>query len=278
MKDDPCVMYESTSALRAGRPLSFQDSFERIEDKFLYPRSRRADLLDLLHGYMPRSRAEGDSEFTLIESVYFDTSSHRFLMDHLTGKKKRHKLRVRRYAPDGLSFDSTAFVEAKSKRNKVTTKERLRIGSAERTRVDSGRGLEVTSRLSTLNMTLSEGELDARVGRLNELLVTIGARPSIAITYRRVAFERGNLRVTVDSDVQFRPLSPMSRSSADVLRAVPKLQAHKAVLDDRVIVEVKHAGERPEWLDRHFAGAFVNQAKFSKYCWCMNHVVEEAVR
>ncbi len=271
-------MYESVSALRVGRPLTFQDSFERIEDKFLYPQARVQDLLELLQGYMPRSKAEGDAAFTLIESLYFDTPEHRFLADHLSGKKKRHKLRVRRYAANGVSWDPSAFVEAKTKSKGVTTKERLRVLATDVDDLGAGSGLVASSKLGALNMTLSETELGARVGRLNELLVGLGARPMLSIRYKRIAFERGDLRVTVDREVEFHALRPMQRKQAMAVQALPKLRSHRAVLDDRVIVEVKHAGLRPEWLDSHFAISSVNQAKFSKYCWCMNHVVEEALR
>lgn len=59
------------------------------------------------------------------ESLYFDTGSFKFYIDHHNGKLNRHKVRHRKYVESELNF-----VEVKSKNNKgMTRKRRMEISS-----------------------------------------------------------------------------------------------------------------------------------------------------
>src|SRR5262245_56004628 len=101
------------------------DKFVRIEDKFLLPSVYENILIQTIAGHMQPSYASSGTDFTLIESLYLDSDNLDFYQDHFTKTSGRAKVRVRKYAPNGVWASGDAFVEAKFKDLEVCTKERL---------------------------------------------------------------------------------------------------------------------------------------------------------
>jgi hypothetical protein len=69
-------------------------------------------------------------------------------------------------------------------------------------------------------------------------------RPLVGVRYRRLAWEWGNLRVTIDRGVEFLKVAP----------GTPWTIGEPAGALDKAIVEVKHDGPVPEWLAPALAG------------------------
>ena len=94
----------------------------RIDSKFLLPKSLLADVLNHLSGNYAILTVGNESIFTY-ENTYFDTPDRFFYKSHHNGKLNRQKLRFRRYKESGV-----CVLETKLKNNKSRTiKERISI-------------------------------------------------------------------------------------------------------------------------------------------------------
>lgn len=107
-------------------PVSLEDIarvrlMTRIDRKYLFSVSRMSELLSSISNSYQILEIEGQREFKY-KTVYFDTPSLLFYNQHVTGKLTRHKVRMRTYESNGLTF-----LEVKEKSNKGrTSKTRIR--------------------------------------------------------------------------------------------------------------------------------------------------------
>ncbi|MFN8370726.1 MAG: VTC domain-containing protein [Bacteriovoracaceae bacterium] len=76
--------------------------FNRIEDKYLVKMDDLNTVLKSLYTHMDPSYLDDVTQFTLIESLYFDSDNLDFYKHHFMDLTKRYKLRTRRYAPNGI--------------------------------------------------------------------------------------------------------------------------------------------------------------------------------
>jgi hypothetical protein len=254
-------------------------TFVRIEDKFLVPLTEQPALLSLCGENLARADV-GGARFTVVESIYLDTPDLAFLRDHVGGQGERVKLRVRRYAPNGVFAKGVSFLEAKIKSAGVCTKERFAIDGASFGAIVTGAPLSVSAALIAANPEISGKKLAARVARIEDLRLRRAVMPRVTVRYRRIAFEGQNVRVTLDQDLTFTPTAPISaRVAASVrreLQANPsKNHAKKLEPHRTMILEVKHQGARPAWLDEFTAGIGVPTTSFSKYCFAMLRLTAE---
>ena len=85
-------------------------SFERIESKFLAPVIYQDLFEAYANAYLAPAYPNPDTQFVDIESLYFDSRHLGFFQHHLERRSIRSKMRLRRYAPDGVfSKDSPCF-------------------------------------------------------------------------------------------------------------------------------------------------------------------------
>ncbi|MCI0522410.1 MAG: VTC domain-containing protein, partial [Bacteroidales bacterium] len=93
----------------------------RVDTKYLFPVSKLPELLENAVDSYHILEIEGRREFNYT-TVYFDTPSLLFFNQHVTGRLTRHKVRLRTYDTNGLTF-----LEVKEKSNKGrTSKTRIR--------------------------------------------------------------------------------------------------------------------------------------------------------
>jgi len=93
----------------------------RIDTKYLFPANKLTELLVNAMTSYHVLEIDGQREFNY-KTVYFDTPSLLFFNQHVTGKLTRHKVRLRTYETNGLTF-----LEVKEKSNKGrTSKTRIR--------------------------------------------------------------------------------------------------------------------------------------------------------
>lgn len=90
----------------------------RIDTKFVTSYDKLIQLLDLAHAEYYVQKIDGEYNMPYY-TRYFDTEQCGMYLEHLRGRKRRQKIRIRKYESSGLSF-----LEIKSKNNKGRTSKR----------------------------------------------------------------------------------------------------------------------------------------------------------
>ena len=146
------MLFDSHSTLsNSGAPaagLIGVDSFERTEEKFLVPLALEEEIKKNILMHLRPAYPDSQSKFTLIESIYFDSDRFDFFQDHFSSLDKRYKLRLRRYATNGIFGKGPVFLEAKSK-----TRRGLKNISAKKRFGLDGKNFEELLRAKTICFT-----------------------------------------------------------------------------------------------------------------------------
>lgn len=255
--------------------------FVRVESKFFIPQDEVRALESLLLTYLAPVDGTKESGFTRVESHYFDTPELSFYTDSLKKPENRMKLRVRKYFDGGTVF-AGSYIEIKKKDNGISKKKRFRIGPWEESEILKGNLLSITPRLETLNYDLRREKLYARVNRVNSLLENQQPQYAMRVVYDRRAFEGHNLRVTVDqnlkSDLIFSFLPVLRSHSSQILNSsywsVGQDMRKSFNGNNFAVVEVKHPGSTPNWLNAGFKNIMAGQdIAFSKYVWSVSEAL-----
>lgn len=260
---------------------SYKDTFLRIEDKYLIPKSQEELSLKVIGTYMEPCYVDDSTQFTLIESVYFDSSKFDLFKDHFRKLDKRYKLRIRRYGPNGVWSQGFAFLESKCKSAGISTKMRFVIGETERLALMLGQTINISPEFRALNSNIEESALQERVGQINEMILRLELVPQVQVRYRRHAFEKDGFRVTFDKDVNVKNLRPINQAAASNIKkeniwSTATQLKNQYSSDKQIIMEVKHAGAKPIWFDEFMKTMGIMQTSFSKYCWGIAHLIEGA--
>ncbi len=257
------------------------DQFDRVEQKFFIPRASVRALESLLGSYLSPVDGTRTSGFTRVESHYFETPDLTFYVDALKRPQQRMKMRVRKYFDGGTVFTGS-FIEIKSKENGISKKKRFRIGEWEETELLKGQTLPVTSRLETLNYQMRRETLLARVNRVNDLIEKQTPQYAVRVTYDRRAFEGKNLRVTIDHNLRgeiIYSFLPVVTAHAEKILSANFWSVGQQMREifngnDFAVVEVKHPGTTPIWLNAGFKHLMVGQdISFSKYVWSLSEAL-----
>ncbi len=257
------------------------NSFSRIEDKFVLPKELLPQFVSLLGEHLQRSygseAAEG-SDDTGNQSIYFDSQNVECFQQHFEKFDKRFKIRIRRYRVNGVWDDKVVFVECKFKIHGTSSKQRFLLSRVGFEQLMAGIEIEVTPELFSLNSSMKKESLLKRVNEVNQLVQRLEARPKLIVEYHRTAFEKGDLRVTIDRGIKTLPLGELSNEVADNIKKAPlweqALQMQR-IFDNQenCLVEIKHSGQHPEWFDEFMVRHSIIQSSFSKYCWGMGQAI-----
>lgn len=246
-----------------------EERFSRIEEKLLLPNSLRNDFLKILnkHHMMP-CYPDKTTKFTMIESFYFDTENLKSFTDHFSKATYRFKLRGRKYAPNGAwpSEKDPLYLELKTKSADICDKVRIKIDAQEFSALANGGRLNRTNKIKT-------------VKKINDVIEGQDQAPTCKITYRRFAFEQDKLRITIDDQLQYHNLKDVSSERMSQLKTQPwwpdaELMSNKLSSGDYSLVEVKHIGILPLWLQNYMAEHGLVFQSFSKYCFAMSNVIK----
>ncbi len=90
----------------------------RTDTKFVTSKEKLAKLLEMAEGKY-YAQTIGDSKVANYMTTYWDTTDHRFYMEHHNGRSPRQKVRVRTYMDSGITF-----LEVKTKNNHGRTKKK----------------------------------------------------------------------------------------------------------------------------------------------------------
>ena len=199
---------------------------ERIEKKFIYNEDDEYFnffLMNALFKKMYNTR--------IVNSIYFDTSSHKNVWDNINGFSNRKKIRVRWY---NKIKNSDVFIEIKEKKNFVTKKKVQKLGKF--------------STLDELNLYfksdvfLNHEYFDLHKENLNQ---------TIQIQYEREYYISTNnkLRITIDRKIK-----------------ISKDQKTMLQLDD-VILEIKYNISDSDYVNQLILNHKLNNRnrKYSKY-------------
>lgn len=252
-------------------------TFIRKEDKYIITKDQADILIPLLQQNLVNASPIPNTDYTVIESIYHDNDNLDVLTEYLNKQANRSKMRTRRYAPNG-SWSSDVFLEVKAKENGICNKSRFQIGMNEVVDLSVGKSLELSSELRQLNLNIKKKALNSRLSLVNNFIEKLKTRPSSKITYTRLAYEKDSFRVTLDQNIQFSNLLyPNDNVSTKIKAQSSYMEIFNTVqnlyANDQLILEVKHAGNIPEWMQRFITLNNITEASFSKYCYAMSFAV-----
>lgn len=260
----------------AGENSSGSDSvelFRRVEDKFLLPRAGMPRLLELLNKELEPCYYEPGTRFNAIESVYFDSTALQIFREHFQAETK-FKIRLRRYGPNGVWPKKTepVHLEMKTKSSGVCQKFRLKVENAEMRALFNGQAMPIQKKKEK---AIEKREL------VNHAITQFSMKPLCRVRYERLAYEKNGLRVTIDDKIQAEILNHVDEYQAEEIVNSPFFAKAKAMRDrfsdgDYVVVEVKHSGTMPNWLNLEMNSIGALRVSFSKYAYSIvNHLLEK---
>jgi len=253
--------------------------FRRFEDKYIIPKALRDELVKTLEKNLKTDYPDNKTKFNLMKSTYFDSSNLDMVKHHMSKATSRFKLRTREYAPDGkLQKTDFAFLEIKAKRDDVTDKFRIRVPKDDMEAFKKGAPITPTVKLAKMNPNIALPDLVKRIIDINQALELFHLRPSCETQYIRRAYTDGavndsGLRVTFDENVKYNVLDVVpSGISSELNKAGEERNSLLNMIEsyspkEHIIVEVKHHGVVPDWLNKFVNDNKLQKATFSKYCY-----------
>ncbi len=219
---------------------SYQETFERIEQKYMLDVNTYMKLRKMLDGY---AQVDQYGKSTIC-NIYYDTPDHRLVRTSNEKPFYKEKVRVRSYGTP--NEDSTVFVELKKKFDGVVYKRRVDMTLAQSEKFTQGG-----------EMPMKNPQIEKELAYCFKLYDQL--RPMLFLSYERVAMygiDDPNIRITFDSNVLYRDnVLDLSRG------AWGKELLNKG---DR-IMEIKIAGSMPMWLVRMLDELKIYPTSFSKY-------------
>lgn len=254
--------------------------FRRFEDKYIIPKTFKEELVKLLAKHLKTDYPDKDTKFTLMKSTYFDSSNLDMVKHHMSKASDRFKIRTREYAPNGkLHKCDFTFLEIKAKHGDITDKFRIKVPKEDMETFKKGAPITPTLSLAKINQNIALPELVKRVADINQALELFHLRPSCETQYARRAYTDGTandagLRVTFDEGIQYKVLDVIPTAiSAELQKGdseehsnlMNMVENYKA--NDHMILEVKHHGSVPDWLNKFLNDNLLQKTNFSKYCY-----------
>lgn len=259
------------------------DTFVRIEDKFLISKGLVGNLKSLVGEHCEPAYAAAGTNYTLVESLYFDSENLDLYKHHFSNLESRFKLRVRKYAPNGNWDEGAAFLEAKSKirteTGSISSKKRFRIdGENLNSLIHSGE-VRRSRKLSSLNPNMKKSDLLDRTSFVNEMVKSYHLVPQLRVRYERLAFEGEDVRVTFDKNIEFTNMHEFSHQTSESIRHLDfwsTASGMKKVFSNHeyFVCEVKYSGSIPSWLQNYFSSHGIQKVSFSKYCWGLTNLID----
>ncbi len=252
-------------------PQKSEGEFLRTEDKYIISFSHRDHILELINKYMKPSYPDSDTQYTLIESIYFDSKNLDFFKHDVTDYPTQYKLRIRQYAPNGkFNPRAPAHLELKRKRGQESKKLRFKIGPMQLLGLYKGESLPMNDEVIAINKDIELQVLISRMKIINDLMGEFLLRPVTSISYNRLAFEQGDLRVTMDTDIsEKRLVDVLNRRDFKTFTKLDKAEKMMKMFSAQecFILEVKHQGHIPSWLENLLNELSLPKESFSKYTY-----------
>ena len=248
----------------AARSSTGEDPFTH-ELRFLLTRGETARFLDALDGRTQVATYDPEHPVSYTRTTYFDTADAAYLSSSVDEPARR--LRVRQYAaaarPDEPPvFSGVGFIELKQHLGASRTKVRLAATSGEIAMLMKDPRAAVAGAPAEHPLTVVAREL---------AIPTMA--PRLSTWYRRVHLVTPDAlcRLTLDEGLQFCRPQAVGRAG---LPAAPGPREVVAAFPSRIL-EVKHAGALPPWLERLLAAFRPAPEHFSKFRIGMQALAQE---
>ena len=250
------------------------EEFERYEDKYLVPIKYQDELLELLYQKSRPHYLTSDTRFLTIQSSYYESPQFHSFRDHFLAKPYRYKLRTRIYGSNGKFLDDeAAHIELKTKEGETSRKFRFKVDRHDLTRLHQFLPIRMSAALGALNETIPGEELSRRAKNISRLVLENELTPVCNVTYQRQAFERKGVRVTLDTGIESHLLLPVQSAAlfeGDVqIREQAQAMVQRFLEKPHALLEVKHRGLVPKWLESFTLARTSGKSSFSKYCYAM---------
>lgn len=244
----------------------------RVEDKYLVNRDMIPHLSAILREKFKDGDIDSGVRYNLNKSIYLDNPDLNSLRDGLDSVKPRIKIRIRQYAPNLGEFENVAYLEIKCKQEDgMTNKVRVRIFAQTIDMIASGKELAATEDLVAINKDITKELLQKRVGVINDIITKYGYRKQIEVRYNRAAFTGDEIRVTIDDNIRYMDVTPISEEMHESLTTLKNWSTitglNSDIENDKLaVVEVKHQDGVPKWLEEALDEVKAKKVHFSKYC------------
>jgi hypothetical protein len=209
--------------------------FQRFENKYIISLEQFNKLKVLILKHLE----EDKYGLTTIQSLYFDTPSYLLIRRSIEKPDYKEKLRIRGYGI--VNKDDNIFFEIKKKYDGIVYKRRVVMKEHEAYEM-------------FYNHDCVDSQIKKEIAYFNELYDDL--KPRLLMMYDRTAYEKVDLRITVDDNVRFRTDNLNLSSEPIGTRLLPK---------DQLLLEIKSAGAMPLWLVNFFSENKIYKTSFSKY-------------
>lgn len=220
--------------------MAYQSVFERREMKYLLDPQQYEDVMAAMEGHMKPDKFP----VSPIRNVYYDTDGYLLAIRNNSHPYFKEKLRVRKYTDDP---SAPAFVEVKTKVDKITYKRRLALPEE-----DAVRWLQGDDSIDGIDNQIGR-EITAFRDRYP------GLRPAIKLCYHRESYRPvgdEDLRATFDRDITARMDEFDLDGSMDGDRLIP---------EGYHMMELKTGTAVPLWLTHVLSKDALYVRSFSKY-------------
>lgn len=211
--------------------------FRRREQKYLLTQAQRDALVRAVEEHMEPD-AYGRS---LVCNIYYDTPDHRLIRRSLEGPVYKEKLRLRGYGQ--IREGDKVFLEMKKKYNGIVYKRRVKLP------------VEMAMRyMADPEAVLDKGQIGRELDYFKRFYGQL--RPAMYLSYDRLAWRLGDLRVTLDWNVRYR---------VQQLDLTVPPEGEQLLEAEQYLLEIKTATAMPLWLVEVLDQNHIRKQSFSKY-------------
>jgi hypothetical protein len=244
----------------------------RFEDKFFLPSSKFQEFVNAISKKLKEGDSDTSVRFNTNRTIYLDNRDLDSFRDNLEDIKPRFKVRIRQYKPNNDKWENTAYIELKIKtEDGFTKKTRIRIYAYMIDSICKGQEIKSDKMIELINKDITKMELWQRITAINTIIQKYGMRKQTIVEYHRRAYSGKNVRITIDDSLKYYSFNPIDENTGNaILNSDKWKKIYKPVKqitnNDILILEIKHEGKIPEWIQNSLKKLDIEPAKFSKYC------------
>jgi hypothetical protein len=230
--------------------------FSRFEQKFVLNEAQKIQIQKFLLEHMINDIYSQNNRPYHIYNYYLDNDNYEVIRHSVSKPSYKHKIRMR-YYNDSLSEHSDVFLEIKSKAFKRVNKRRVQM-NLETAKNYLLKGIKPSFTDYYDNQIFNE--IDYLVKRSN-------SKPKTYIQYERIAYIhlKSDLRITIDSNLKYQPVSDNLEATRNLIELVPK---------DIYLMEIKTGSSYPLWLVNYLSNNLLYSHSFSKYGRVFQHYIQ----
>jgi len=192
-----------------------------------------------LHEYTPGQR------ITHNNTIYFDSEDCFLLRNGLLSRYDHFRIRARKYEYDSTSVSGTLcyWMELKVRKGDLRKKQRIKLEGQDIEGLLKGK--EIQERVLDYNRFDANSKECGEIYReIQDVIFEKQLKPLLLTSYKRVAFENKNERLSVDWDIRYFHVGSSVFNSV----SLKDLSQKPAAYDNVVILELKYTGELPSWM------------------------------